>query len=68
MTVESLHHLDSRSSKAAHGKLLSDIHDLLAELSPSINAFVRERAFCRFPQETQALFKVVGVADMVAWR
>ena len=29
--------------------------------------FVRERAFSRFPQETQALFKVVGIADMTVW-
>ena len=28
---------------------------------------MRERAFSRFPQETQALFKVVGIADMAAW-
>ena len=30
--------------------------------------FVRERAFSRFPRETQALSKVVGIADLVAWR
>ena len=28
---------------------------------------MRERAFSRFPQETQALFKVVGIADMTVW-
>ena len=28
---------------------------------------MRERAFSRFPQETQALFKVVGIADMAVW-
>lgn len=28
---------------------------------------MREQAFSRFPQETQALFKVVGIADMAAW-
>lgn len=30
--------------------------------------FVRERGFCRFPHETQALSKVVGIADLVAWQ
>ena len=28
---------------------------------------MRERAFYRFPQETQALLKVVGIADMAVW-
>ena len=28
---------------------------------------MRERAFSRFPQETQALFKVVGIADKAVW-
>lgn len=30
--------------------------------------FVREKGFSRFPHETQALFKVVGIADLTAWR
>ena len=30
--------------------------------------FVREKGFSRFPRETQALFKVIGVADLVAWQ
>lgn len=29
---------------------------------------MRERAFSRFPHETQALSKVVGIADLVAWQ
>ncbi len=29
---------------------------------------MRERAFSRFPRETQALSKVVGIADLVAWQ
>ena len=33
-----------------------------------IDVFVREKGFSRFPHETQALFKVVGVADLVAWQ
>ena len=30
--------------------------------------FVREKGFSRFPHETQALFKVVGIADLAAWQ
>ena len=29
---------------------------------------MREKGFSRFPYETQALFKVVGVADLTAWQ
>lgn len=29
---------------------------------------MREKGFFRFPHETQALFKVMGVADLVAWQ
>ena len=30
--------------------------------------FVREKGFSRFPHETQALFKVMGIADLTAWQ
>lgn len=30
--------------------------------------FVREKGFFRFPHETQALFKVMGIADLTAWQ
>ena len=33
-----------------------------------VAVFVREKGFSRFPHETQALFKVVGVADLAAWK
>lgn len=29
---------------------------------------MREKGFSRFPHETQALFKVVGIADLAAWQ
>lgn len=45
-----------------------DIYDLLCEWSENIDVFVREKGFSRFPHETQALFKVVGVADLAAWQ
>ena len=37
-------------------------------MSDGINVFVREKGFSRFPHETQALFKVVGVPDLTAWQ
>lgn len=37
-------------------------------LTDNIDVYVREKAFSRFARETQALNKVVGVADLVAWQ
>lgn len=68
MTVERLCHLNNRSEKKCHGQILSEINDLITELAVDVAVFVREKGFSRFPHETQALFKVVGVADLVAWR
>ena len=68
MTVERLCHLNNRGEKKCHGQILSEIYDLITELSVDIAVFVREKGFSRFPHETQALFKVVGVADLAAWR
>lgn len=47
---------------------MNAICELLSELSQGIDVFVRERAFSRFPHETQALFKVIGIADLIAWQ
>ena len=68
MTVERLCHLNNRGEKKCHGQILSEIHDLITELAVDVAVFVREKGFSRFPHETQALFKVVGVADLAAWR
>jgi crossover junction endodeoxyribonuclease RuvC len=67
-SVDRLLHLDSRASKSSHGELLADIFDLLTELAADATVFVRERGFSRFPHETQALYKVFGVADLAVWR
>lgn len=32
------------------------------------DVLVRERAFTRFSRDTQALFKVIGIADLAAWQ
>ncbi len=68
MRIEALHHLNSKSSKKPHGAILSAILSFLEGLPDDIDIFVRERAFSRFPHETQTLHKVVGVADLAAWR
>lgn len=68
MTVERLCHLNNRGEKKCHGQILSEIYDLITELAVDVAVFVREKGFSRFPHETQALFKVVGVADLAAWR
>ena len=68
MTVERLCHLNNRSEKKCHGQILSEIYELITELAVDVAVFVREKGFSRFPHETQALFKVVGVADLAAWR
>ena len=68
MTVERLCHLNNRGEKKCHGQILTEIYDLITELAVDVAVFVREKGFSRFPHETQALFKVVGVADLAAWR
>lgn len=68
VSIERLCHLDNRRSKAAYGEILCAIYDLIAELSSGIDVFVRERAFSRFPHETQALFRVVGISDLAVWK
>ncbi len=60
--VEALWHLEDRSS-SSHGKLLHGIYELLFSISEGVDVFVREKAFSRFPKETQAISKVVGIAD-----
>ena len=68
MTVERLCHLNNRGENKCHGQILSEIYDLITELAVDVAVFVREKGFSRFPHETQALFKVVGIADLAAWR
>ena len=66
--IEHLCHLNNRGAKKCHGEILTDIYTLLSELSADVMVFVREKGFSRFPHETQALFKVMGVADLTAWQ
>ena len=68
MTVERLCHLNNRGEKKCHGQILTEIYDLITELTVDVAVFVREKGFSRFPHETQALFKVIGISDMAAWK
>ncbi|MBP3653707.1 MAG: crossover junction endodeoxyribonuclease RuvC [Clostridia bacterium] len=67
-TVDMLCHVDNRTAKASHGELLNTIYIRMMSIASDIDVFVRERAFSRFARETQALNKVVGIADLVAWQ
>lgn len=60
-------HIDN-GDKASHGEALNCIYDTLMRLIPTADVLVREKGFSRFPKETQALFKVVGIADLAAWQ
>ena len=61
--VEGLWHIEDRSPTSTHGKLLSGIYELLCSITADVDIFVREKSFSRFAKETQAISKVVGIAD-----
>lgn len=69
-TVLKVGHIDNKKQGRAswnHGKKLLNIHLQLTQLFTEyhIDKVVREKGFSRFPAATQALFRVVGVSDMV---
>lgn len=68
MTLEKLCHLNNRGEKKCHGQILAEIYDLITDLAVDVAVLVREKGFSRFPHETQALFKVIGISDVVAWK
>ena len=66
----------SKNLKKPHGQKLSEFRDLIsAEIRHWIEQgvgtdnihFVRERGFSRFAAETQTIFRMVGVTDLVLW-
>ena len=67
LTVERLCHLNNRGEKKCHGQILAEIYALITELAVDVAVLVREKGFSRVPHETQALFIVIGVADVAAW-
>lgn len=60
--------LDNRKIKEGHGCILERIYSVLHELAGQTDVFVRERGFTRFNAGSQALFKVVGIADLAVWQ
>lgn len=66
--MEKLCHLNNRGEKKSHGQILAEIYDQITELTVDVAVFVREKGFSRFPHETQALFKVVGISDLAVWK
>lgn len=63
----------NKNKKGTHGNLLGSIANKMrsqAQIIPkgACVTFVRERAFSRFPLETQTLNKVVGVTDYLLAR
>ena len=69
--------LDNKKNNKIHGEVLSEIGEVLMQYQHKAYVMsrkesceyvlVRERGFSRFAAETQALHKVIGVADMIAW-
>lgn len=55
------------NAKKSHGYRLKQIQEMLTKLrrEHGFKVIIRERGFSRFPTVTQALFKVVGVCDVV---
>lgn len=59
-------HVDNRKQSYTHGEMLHRIQHHMQPLMEQADVLVREKGFTRFSQETQALFKVVGVSDLTA--
>ena len=61
--------VNNKNKHKPHGQIQNEIvEELCSYLKSKPNAIlVRERGFSRFAAETQALYRVVGVADQYAW-
>lgn len=72
ISVIEVGHIDNKKqgrSKWSHGKKLERIHNELCAVfdrHPDISRLVREQGFSRHNRATQALFRVVGIADYIA--
>lgn len=77
--MRSLHSLDNttyKGSKKPHGQKLAEFRDLISsEIDKLVEegvgmdniVFSRERGFSRFAAETQVIYRMVGVTDLVLW-
>lgn len=59
--------MDNRAAGISHGEALSRTRKHLISLLQQADVLVREKGFSRYGQETQALFKAVGVSDLASW-
>lgn len=57
---------NSKNTKKIKGQILSEIEEHLSDCT--VDVYIRERGLSRFNAEVQALFRVVGISDLVAWR
>ncbi len=67
-----IHHLShlKTNTKKSHGYRLLQIYNCIKKIYtefPDIDEVVREKGFSKFPSVTQALFKVVGISDIVSY-
>lgn len=67
-----LGHIDNKHKgrmKWSHGQKLERICDFLGLILAKypVDTVVREKGVTRFNKATQAIFRVVGIADYVAW-
>lgn len=68
-----LGHIDNKHKgrmKWSHGQKLDNIYNTLydVQFAYKFDAVVREKGVTRFNKATQAIFRVVGVADLFAYR
>lgn len=64
-----VHNKSGVNQKKPHGQVLSEIAETMGQFLYEVDngIVVREHAFAKFITETQALFKVIGVYDMLLW-
>jgi len=67
--VAACEHVNNKTC-VTHGEMLVRTADAFNRLMGThhAKAYVREKGFSRFANETQCLFRVVGVADMLLWQ
>lgn len=64
------HKSSAKDRKKPHGQRLSEnAKELRSYMDSDMElVFVRERGFHKHAQETEAIFKMVGVSDLYAWK
>lgn len=81
MSVLGLYSMDNKTGarkRYPHGRKLDEFAELFTstvskfagenDCKPSDFVFIRERGFSRFAAETQTIFRMVGVTDLLIWR